>query len=292
MSGRAGSVSLRSPWPVRFLDEILLYSGQYALFYILMNFADQKADFFGDLGHASLFASLLLRGPACVRPCPRQGQDQEAHRADSELFGTYVGGRVRDRIISANGQLGEEKEVAILFSDIRDFTPLTERSGAVDVVEMLNLSFSEWDRVSAVHGGIIDKFIGDAVMILFEQGPAGDPARDAVRCGLAMLDGYRALRARMEERGLPAPSAIGVGIAYGPVILGNIGSDRRRNYTAIGDIVNTASRLEGACKEHGRRLIVSDVVHARLDPPLRASFSCLGDIPLKGKSGVVRAFGA
>jgi class 3 adenylate cyclase len=206
--------------------------------------------------------------------------------------------------------------VAILFSDMRDFTGLSEKFAAATVVEMLNAYFSEWDRVSQRHGGIIDKFIGDAVMIVFESGtsmrnPPGTsmpnspgtsmpnspgtsmhPADGAVACAFEMLAGLERLRAHVAERGLPNPRGIGVGIAYGPVIMGNIGSARRRNYTVIGDFVNTASRLESACKEFGKSLIVSEAVFQLLQGPLRARFSPLGEISLKGKADRLAVYGA
>jgi class 3 adenylate cyclase len=417
--------------PVRFLDEILLYSGQYALFYILMYLADQKAGFLADLGHTTLLASLvvqtmvlvlwgrlplvrflgslitpaiyavfeigglsaffldighfnfwffsvLIGGLQALALLARPGRlrfsleflstffsvviflvvyfyfdvrvtheqmvaagtlaaaDLPAHLristygvnlaeflADathvyvviggillaftlargrvkilrlseriSELFGTYVDGRVRDRIMGTAGRLGETKEVAILFSDIRNFTTVTEQSPAAGVVGMLNAYFSEWDRVSRAHGGIIDKFIGDAVMIIFEPRAGGDPARDAVRCAMAMFAGLEALRADLGARGLPVLPDIGVGIAYGGVILGDIGSAHRRNYTAIGDNVNTASRLESACKEFGKHLIVSKTVFDRLEDAVQARFTPLGEIPLKGKTVTLPVFGA
>jgi class 3 adenylate cyclase len=424
--------TLRRPGVVvRFLDEILLYSGQYALFYILMYLTDQGGGFLTDLGHTTLFASLVAQTLVLVawgdRPWVRffgslitpalyalmEASSLSAFFLDighigfwffsaligglqsfallsrrrrvkvvleflstfisvmifivvyfsfdervtheqlvaagklpaqmlathqqitalggnlveffsdathvfvaiggvllalalargrvkvlkltqrlSALFGTYVDGRVRDRIMSAEGTLAETKNVAILFSDIRGFTTVTERSEAAAVVEMLNLYFSEWDRVSRLHGGIIDKFIGDAVMIIFEPRPDGEPARDAVHCALAMLGGLADLRAQLARRGLPPLSSIGVGIACGPVILGNIGSTSRRNYTAIGDTVNTASRLEAACKEFDRTLIVSGPVHDLLDEELRRGFACLGEATLKGKSSCVPIFGS
>ena len=210
----------------------------------------------------------------------------------SALFGTYVDGRVRDRIMNAQGTLAETKDVAVLFSDIRGFTAVTERSEASAVVEMLNLYFSEWDRVSQAHGGFIDKFIGDAVMVIFEPRPGGEPAQDAVRCAREMLGGLGALRSQLADQALPVLPAIGVGIACGPVILGNIGSASRRNYTAIGDTVNTASRLESACKQLNRTLIVSATVHELLDEELRDGFAYLGKATLKGKSDCIPIFGA
>jgi class 3 adenylate cyclase len=250
---------------------------------------DNLKEFFSDGTHVyvaiggAVLAFALARGRAKVLRLTQRV---------SALFGTYVDGRVRDRIIGAEGALADTREVAVLFSDIRNFTPLTERSEASSVVKMLNAFFSEWDRVSQAHGGIIDKFIGDAVMIIFEPREGSEPSRDAVRCAQAMLGGLPALRDGLAADRLPVISRIGVGIDFGPVILGNIGSARRRNYTAIGDTVNTASRLENACKEHSRGLIVSAAVYERLDDELRAGFSCLGTTTLKGKAAGVNIFGA
>ena len=95
----------------------------------------------------------------------------------------------------------------------------------------------------------------------------------------------------MQGSGLPDPRGIGVGIAYGPVIMGNIGSSRRRTYTVIGDSVNTASRLEAACKDFGRRLIVSEAVYEKLEKPYQERLTPLGEVPLKGKAGCLPVYG-
>jgi adenylate cyclase len=194
--------------------------------------------------------------------------------------------------MNAEGVLAETKDVAVLFSDIRGFTSVTERSEASAVVQMLNLYFSEWDRVCRLHGGIIDKFMGDGVMIIFEPREGGEPAQDAVQCARAMLTGLGELKARVADGRLPVLAGIGVGIASGPVILGNIGSTQRRNYTAIGDTVNIAARLESARKEYGRTLIVSGPVRDVLDEELRSTFTFLGEAALKGKTGSLPIFGA
>jgi class 3 adenylate cyclase len=255
----------------------------------ITSIGDNLAEFFSDATHVYVAIGGVLLALALAR-----GQVKVlrlTHRV-SALFGTYVDGRVRDRIIGAEGGLAETKDVAVLFSDIRGFTAVTERSEASAVAGMLNAYFTEWDRVSRAHGGIIDKFIGDAVMIIFEPRAGGEPAREAVRCARAMLAGLPGLRVELDARGLPPLRDIGVGIACGQVIMGNMGSASRRNYTAIGDVVNTASRLERACKEFSRRLIVSGPVYERLDEELRRDFSCLGDASLKGKSAGVPIYGA
>ena len=246
-------------------------------------------EFFSDATHVFVAIGGVLLAFALARGRVRILQLTERLSA---LFGTYVDKRVRDRIVSARGALAETKDVAVLFSDIRGFTSVTERSEASAVVEMLNIYFTEWDRVCRLHGGIIDKFIGDAVMVIFEPRRGGEPAQDAVQCARAMLTGMGELRARLAARRLPVLAGIGVGIACGPVILGNIGSAQRRNYTAIGDTVNVAARLEAACKEYDRSLIVSGPVFDLLDDEHRGLFTCLGEASLKGKTACLPIFGA
>jgi class 3 adenylate cyclase len=260
----------------------------------ITSYGPDLVEFLSDRTHVYVVIGGVLLGLALARGRVKIVQLTERV---SDLFGTYVDGRVRDRIIRAAGEPGETREVAVLFSDLRDFTGLTERSAAPAVVEMLNAYFSAWDRVCRAHGGIIDKFIGDAVMILFEHderedGPRTDACAAAVRCAFAMMEELAPLARDLAARRLPAPRGIGIGIDVGPVIMGAIGSETRRNYTAIGDTVNTASRLEGASKDTPRTVIISAAVHARLDAALAARFTPLGEIALKGKAGMRTVFGA
>lgn len=142
---------------------------------------------------------------------------------------------------------GRRTEAAVLFIDLVGFTPRTERRDPVEVLDELNLYFSHIDPAFARHGGIIDKRMGDGVMAVFlhrEGEVLGAAAGRALRCGLDLLRGVEDCNRTLQERGVAALRAR-VGVAMGPLVQGTMGSSLRFEYTVIGDVVNTAARLEG-----------------------------------------------
>ena len=156
---------------------------------------------------------------------------------------------------------GEAATVTVLFSDIRNFTTLSERMAPEEVVEMLNAYFSRVVERILAAGGTVDKFIGDAVMAVFGlPNPSPDDALRAMRAALGLAGEAAAFREWMDRRfpGRDLPRfAVGVGVHTGRVVAGNIGSARRMEYTAIGDAVNVASRLEGLSKDLGWTIVAS-----------------------------------
>jgi adenylate cyclase len=162
----------------------------------------------------------------------------------------------------APGLLGEERPVAILFADLRDFTRLSEHRLPFDVVHLLNRWFRAMGEAVEVAGGRVDKFIGDGVMALFGTEGSPDPARacrEALAAARLMAEGLAALNQRLAPE-LGEGLRIGIGVHVGPVILGMLGHGQAVGLTAIGDAVNTASRLESACKELRAELVVSEAV--------------------------------
>jgi class 3 adenylate cyclase len=246
----------------------------------IYNLGPGLATFFSDPTHVFVVAGGIVLGLSMAL-----GRMKIISLKDriNELFGRYVDRDIRDRIIRSTGAPSEKKDVCVLFSDIRDFTPLSERSSPEAVTEMLNHYFTVWEEVVDRRHGVVDKFVGDAIMVLFGLKGDSDPCRAAVESATEMLSRLPELRALLKEHGHPTFARIGVGIHYGPVIVGDIGSPNRMNYTAIGDNVNTASRLETLCKETGRALIVSEAVYAGLPPELQLSFVPLGNASLKGR---------
>lgn len=202
-------------------------------------------------------------------------------------FSGQVSPAVMDEIMT--GGLDPESdartvEVCVVFSDIRGFTTLTEEMHPDAVMSILQRYFDR--MVKSVHrfDGTIDKFIGDGMMILFgAPRPTPDPCTDAVRCALDMLDELDALNVEFERDGLPKLQ-IGIGINYGKVVVGNIGSTERHNYSAIGDAVNVAARIEGQTKELGRRILITESVVSRIGE--RFNFEPLGERLVKGHSPV------
>lgn len=176
-------------------------------------------------------------------------------------------------------QLGQqvEKSMTILFSDIRDFTSLSESMSPQENFNFLNSYLVHIEPVIAAHGGIIDKYIGDAIMAVFPSSPD-----DALRCSLAMLaklDEYNAGRERAGYR----PIKIGIGINTGIVILGTIGGEGRMDGTVIGDAVNLASRLERMTKEYQVPILVSEYTLCSLENAKPWSIRFIDRTHVRGK---------
>jgi adenylate cyclase len=190
---------------------------------------------------------------------------EERERARiTRIFGRYVSDEVVEILLKSKhlpNLGGESLPVTILFSDIRNFTTISEKLAAQEVVEMLNTYFERACAAVLAEGGSIDKFIGDAIMAQFGS-PVRHPdhALRAVRAALAMQRAAAEFQVWMAQRfaGRDLPEfRIGVGIHSGEAVIGNIGSSQRLEYTAIGDTVNTASRLEGVTKELGCAIAIS-----------------------------------
>ena len=180
---------------------------------------------------------------------------------------------------------GERREICVLFSDIRGFTTLSESLPPETVNDFLNRYFDRMASAVHAHGGTLDKFIGDGIMAFF--GAPQDSAAscdDAFGTARAMLSSLNDFNAEQVKLGLPA-IAIGIGLHVGPAFIGYVGAKQRHEYSAIGDTVNAASRIEGLTKEAGYPLLLSDAVHARLGD--RAGLVEVGPMPVKGRSPIV-----
>lgn len=181
---------------------------------------------------------------------------------------------------------GTEKEIAILFADLRAFTELSERRLPYDVVFLLNRYFEAMGRAVEEAGGRIDKFIGDGVMALFGLESTPEQAcRQALSAARAMGAKLEALNAALGAE-IEAPLRIGIGVHFGPAIVGEMGYARATSVTAVGDSVNTASRLEAESKAFGAQLVVSERVAERAGVDLGAFES--HEIQVRGRSQPLR----
>lgn len=149
-----------------------------------------------------------------------------------------------------------ERVVTVLFADIRDFTTRCESLAPVDAVRFLNLYHERMTSVIEANGGIVNQLVGDGIMAIFGATGQSRHADEAIAAGRAMLDSLDELGETLESHGF-GPVRIGVGVNTGPAVVGTIGSPRRMEYTAIGDTVNTAARIESLTKELGHSLLVS-----------------------------------
>ena len=158
----------------------------------------------------------------------------------------------------AGAAQGQEREIAVLFADLRGFSMLSEHRLPYDVVFLLNRYFEAMGRAIEAAGGHVDKFVGDGVMALFgASGDAGDGARRALDAARRMAVALRELNDTLEAE-LGDPLRIGIGVHVGPAIVGEMGYGRATGLTAIGDTVNVASRIEALCKPFAAELLVSD----------------------------------
>jgi class 3 adenylate cyclase len=177
---------------------------------------------------------------------------------------------------------GEEREVSVLFCDIRGFTALTEKMEPKEVIEMLNQHFTPLTRIVHEHHGAVDKFVGDLIMAIFGAPKGfGNDVENAARCALRMIEE----RARLNETG-KYKIAIGIGVASGKVVAGRMGSKDRLNYTVLGPRVNLASRL---CGQAGRMEVVIDEETWRAIQP-RARATPTPELLLKGFAEPIRAY--
>ncbi len=203
-------------------------------------------------------------------------------------FSPGVVSRISREADTVLGVGGRTQEVAVMFCDIRDFTTITEELRPSDVVAFLSEYHARMVEVIFRFGGTIDKFIGDAIMVTFgTPDPQDDDAERAVRAGLAMNTALAALNAERARRG-QAAIRHGIGIHFGPVIAGNIGTEDRLEYTVIGDTVNVASRIQDACRSVGEVLLISDTVSERLPADILAR--PLPEQHVKGRQAPVQIY--
>ena len=183
---------------------------------------------------------------------------------------------------------GEEKELTAMFCDIRGFTTISEALSPAALVDLLNEYLSEMTEVIFRHWGTLDKYIGDAIMAFWGAPyPQPDHAERACLAGLEMLQALSRLQTRWEALGRPRMD-VGIGINTGPMLVGNMGSSRRFNFTIMGDNVNLASRLEQLNKTFGTHLIVSETTYQPVHDKVVARELDL--IRVKGKTKPVKIY--
>lgn len=221
--------------------------------------------------------------------------ERRQREATVGIFGRFLDPRVVEGLVES-GELDRERkpearQISILFSDIRGFTTLSETRTPEQVVHLLNRYFSRQVDVIFRHGGTLDKFIGDAIMA-FWNAPTETPghAEKAVEAALDMtlaLDDFkRELAANGEGLG---DFDVGIGLHTGPAVVGFLGSDSRMEYTAIGDTVNLASRIEGTTKGVAR-VLVSDATKAACGASSRFTFIHRGQFKVKGREQPVELY--
>jgi class 3 adenylate cyclase/CHASE2 domain-containing sensor protein len=222
------------------------------------------------------------------------GEERERTRL-RQMFGRYVSDEVVEKLLAIGHKPdlgGESLQVTILFSDIRNFTTISEKLNAHEMVEMLNAYLSRVCEHILKQGGTVDKFIGDAVMAVFGSPvPYRDHAQRALCAALAMMETAREFRSWVHQHfaGVDLPEfAIGIGLHTGEAVIGSIGSPKRMEFTAIGDTVNLASRIEGLTKKLGWAIVASSATIHAVGPSVVTGRR--EKMTVKGREGYVEVF--
>ena len=217
-------------------------------------------------------------------------EDISSEKRMKSTMSRYMDSGIADQLMAGAEDMlgGKSTEATVLFSDIRGFTPLTEALGPQGTVSLLNEYFTIMVECISEEGGMLDKFIGDAIMAGFGIPlPHDDDADRAVRAAVAMtsrLHEWNSSRIKNDQM----PVGMGIGLNTDTVVSGNIGSPKRMDYTMIGDGVNLAARLESACKQYSAKILISEFTQAQLKTTYRMRDVDL--VVVKGKTQPVRIF--
>ena len=247
---------------------------------------DAEMEFGGEKLSINLTVMPLVSGEGKKLGSLVMMEDISSEKRMKSTMSRYMDPGVADQLLEAGGGediLGGKSTVAtILFSDIRGFTPLTEELGAQGTVALLNEYFTIMVECIQNQGGMLDKFIGDAIMAAFGIPLSHDDDEDrAVRAAIAMITDLRVWNDEREKAGKMLVD-MGIGLNTDTVVTGNIGSPKRMDYTIIGDGVNLAARLESACKQYAARILISENTVKKLKGTYR--IRDIDDVVVKGKT--------
>jgi class 3 adenylate cyclase len=217
--------------------------------------------------------------------------EQEEKENVRRVFGQYVSEEVSEHLLAERSQSGRRVEVVVLFSDLRGFTSFSEGRDPAEVVDRLNAYLERMVEAVRAEGGVVDKFIGDAIMAVFGGVVEVDrPADRALAAARRMRQALRDLNAEWSDEGIE-PFDNGIGMHLGGVLQGPIGSQDRKEFTVIGDAVNMAARLEGLTRNHEQPILLTDALRQALSPEAAAQLDDLGELQVKGRAQPIRVFG-
>ncbi len=251
---------------------------------------DAELEFSGDKVSANVTILPLVSGEGKKLGTMIMIEDISGEKRVKSTMARYMDPGLADQLLAGGEDIlgGKSTEATILFSDIRSFTTFTEELGAQGTVSLLNEYFTIMMECIQAEGGMLDKFIGDAIMAAFGIPVVFDDSEDrATRCAIRMLNALHEWNSVRKGSG-KKPIDIGIGLNSDIVVSGNIGSPKRMDYTVIGDGVNLASRLESACKQYGSKILISENTFGKLRGTYR--IRDIDDVVVKGKTKPVRIY--
>lgn len=251
---------------------------------------DAELEFGGEKVSANITVMPLISSEAKKLGTMIMLEDISGEKRMKSTMSRYMDPGLADQLLAGGEDIlgGKSTLATVLFSDVRSFTTLTEELGAQGTVGLLNEYFTLMMDCIHAEGGMLDKFIGDAIMAGFGVPVSyGDNEDRAVRCAISMLNTLREWNLRRASEG-KKPVDIGIGLNTDSVVSGNIGSPKRMDYTMIGDGVNLASRLESACKQYNAKILISEHTYSRLRGTYRVRD--IDDVVVKGKTKPVKIY--
>jgi len=268
----------------KILYRAILYFLFYFIAYVLVRYLFVSSMIYIDLFYPLI--SIILSG-AAIEAVAFNIQERGG-RFMRDAFSSYLSGDLLDQLIENPEALslgGESKELSILFSDIRGFTTISESMDPVSLINLLNRYFTPMTNSVLEHNGMLDKYIGDAVMAFFNA-PVDVKNHADASClsALEMIKRLKTLNKELEKDKIE-PIRIGIGINTAEVVVGNMGSDTRFNYTVIGDGVNLASRVEGLTKNYGVEILITEFTVAKLNENF--IYRKIEPVQVKGKDEAV-----
>jgi adenylate cyclase len=285
-----------NPWwttaAITLLLALVGASGSIVLRWILLALAMLIA--FSAATFALTRAEFLALGPAFIAgplaAAARSGFDGWRHLKErnrvARTFAGYVSPQVFGAVLDGKVAMRGHARLAFLFADVRGFTTLTEAAPAAAVLDWLNAYYALVTPILHTHGATIDSFRGDGITALFgAPQPMQDAAPNALRAARAMLRAVDELNTRPRASATP-PLAIGIGLAFGEAVFGDLGSPDRRDFTAIGDEVNLAARLQDLTKTLGCPILLTETMRTALPESERAHLVDFGQQPIKGHKPV------
>jgi class 3 adenylate cyclase len=187
---------------------------------------------------------------------------------------------------------GERRDVAILYADLWNFTPIAEKEGPTATMGLLNRYYALWDIVVRRNHGNIDQFVGDSVIAVFGLMGEKDACETAVACALDFLKEFPSLQADLADRRLPLVKHIGIGVHAGKVALGELSAASGQPRVAvIGETVNTAARLDSLCREFKQELLISQTAYKPLSLEMQSHFQPMGEVLVRGKNQLQAVYG-
>jgi adenylate cyclase len=266
----------------------LLALGVAGGYLLLANYFFRTEGLWLNVVYPSLLVALLFVSTVLVHYFSTESEKRYLKTA----FQHYVPPAVVDDIVADADKLrlgGEKRELTVLFCDIRGFTTISETLAPEELVNFLNIYFTEMTNQVFENKGSLDKYVGDAIMAVFGAPVAeAQHARLACRAALDMMESVAALRGKWRREKLP-PLDIGIGISTGPMIVGNMGSANRFNYTVVGDAVNLASRIESLNKTYGTSILLSEYTYEQVKGNFPAARE-VDRVRVRGRAQYVRLY--